>query len=51
LSATVNSLLAAYIARERAKHGAQQRGIDASISWHNEFVDAHGLPGEEFSRL
>ena len=51
LEGTVERLLAAYIARERAKRANEQRGVDAVIAWTNEFVANHGLPGEEFSPL
>ncbi len=51
LSETVEGLLKAYIAAERAKHAAQQHGIEAAIAWANDLHSRHGLPGEDFSPL
>jgi antitoxin CcdA len=51
LSETVEGLLEAYIAGQRAKQVEQQSRLDAAIVWVNELHDRHGLPGEDFSPL
>jgi antitoxin CcdA len=51
LSETVEGLLEAYIAGQRAKQVEQQSGLQAAIAWANELHDTQGLPGEDFSPL
>ena len=51
LSETVETLLAAYVAEQRAKQADLDRGIAAAIAWHNELFEQDGLPGTDFSPL
>ena len=51
LSATVETLLTAYVARQRAKQAELDHGIAAAIAWHNELFEQDGLPGADFSPL
>ncbi len=51
LSETIERLLMAYIAGKRTQPPDKDRGIDALIAWHNDFVTRHGLPGEDFMPL
>ena len=49
IGATVERLLAAYVASEQAKRIDEQRGIEAVIAATNAFVAEHGLPGEDYA--
>jgi hypothetical protein len=51
LAETLETLLAAFIARERSKREAGQHAYDAEVSWLNEIHDQYGLPGADFSPL
>ncbi len=51
LSATVERLLAEFVAAARSKRDDEQRRIDAVIAWHNDLVANYGLPGEDFMPL
>ena len=51
LSETVEALLAAYVAEQRAKQAGLDRGSAAAIAWHNELFEQDGLPGADFSPL
>lgn len=51
LSETVETLLTAYVARERAKLGEDQHAIEVTIAWLNDIHETCGLPGADFSPL
>jgi hypothetical protein len=51
LSETVETLLTAFIARERLKRGEDRHALDVTIAWLNEIHEKYGLPGADFSPL
>jgi Post-segregation antitoxin CcdA len=51
LAETLETLLAAFIGRERSKQDTGQHALDAEVRWLNEIHDQYGLPGADFSPL
>jgi antitoxin CcdA len=51
LSATVESLLAAFVQREQAQRRAEDKAVDEVVTALNDFHDRHGFLSDEFPSL